>query len=126
MQVSELRALVQRAKGKCPDLAGRVDKAIVIVVAREIAPVANVAGQWFVQSEQDDERRYWVHMGAGPKACDCLDFQLQRAPGGWCKHLIAVAMLNVAEEQRLAREHQAAHVHVAVAHAASNGIAVFA
>ena len=67
MQVQELRELAARAKAKCPELSSRVDKAMVLVTTREITPVANMAGQWHVQSECEPTKRYWVNFGApGP------------------------------------------------------------
>ncbi len=79
-----LRRLVENGKERHPALAGRMTKAAQIVTLRTITPEGD---GYRVQSECDDARYYHV----SPTACDCPD--APKAPGGYCKHRLAVALL---------------------------------
>jgi hypothetical protein len=84
VSLAMLRRLVRNGQQRHPDLAGRMAKAATIVTLREITPDAD---GYRVESECDDARYYHV----SPTACDCPD--APKAPRGYCKHRLAVALL---------------------------------
>ena len=83
-ELEELRALVGRGRLRCPELATRLERAASIVVLRAIRPLAD--GSHLVESEREPGRFYHVH-----RHCTCVDSR--HAPGGWCKHRLAVGLL---------------------------------
>jgi hypothetical protein len=99
VSLAELRALVEEAKRK----------AAFILVVRTI----RLSGPetWEIESESEEGHYYVVQKNL----CNCRDYQLgasespepftTKAPGGWCKHRLALLMKAKLEEkvrQRLA------------------------
>ena len=93
IDVALLETLVTKAKQNLPKAAaGRVDKAAELVIAGAVtlqggsATVKNGKGKTYHINGQ----------------CDCPDYQHKKAPGGWCKHRIAVALAKrLAEAERM-------------------------
>lgn len=88
--VQTLREMVQNLSARKPELASRAERAAQIVATRDIRQDAN--GQWHVESQSKPGSFHLVN-AVGTKACDCVDFTRKAAPNGWCKHLIAVALI---------------------------------
>jgi hypothetical protein len=81
--------IAERAKQTLPDCAGRVDKAVAIVLAGDVELLADGKAQ--VASQSNGTTEYTVCNGT----CECKDFP--RAPSGWCKHRIAAGILKRAQ-----------------------------
>ena len=79
-----LRRLVENGQQRHPALAGRMARAAEILTLRTITPEGD---GYRVQSEREADKSYHV----GPASCECPDFA--RAPRGFCKHRLAVALL---------------------------------
>ena len=89
---------VERGKRKSPDLATRLDRAAAIV--RGPRPCVRVSDATWIIPSQTSSIGYVVN-----HACTCPDFTgvdprsgevaspPNRAPGGWCKHRLAMLML---------------------------------
>jgi hypothetical protein len=79
--VSEIAA---KAKETLPECNGRVDKAVAIVLAGDVALQAD--GTARVASQSNGTTTYFVVNGE----CNCPD--VAKAPSGWCKHRIAAGL----------------------------------
>jgi hypothetical protein len=84
IEIGTLRTLVDRGRERRPELASRIERAAFIVLMRRIEPVEG--GNWLVESDSEPGKVYAVTSDA----CDCQDYY--RAPKGYCKHRIAVAI----------------------------------
>lgn len=83
-------AVAEKAKATLPDAAGRIDRAVALVLNGEVTlGVGNTAT---VGSLSDVMTTYAVRVGY----CSCKDFD--QAPGGLCKHRLAAAMQRRAQE----------------------------
>jgi hypothetical protein len=71
--------IADKAKAKLPECSGRVDSAVKIVLAGDVALQAD--GTARVASQSNGSTQYHVVNGY----CDCRDFE--RAPHGFCKHV---------------------------------------
>src|SRR6266566_4785204 len=76
--------IAEKAKATLPECNGRVDKAVALVLAGDVALLAD--GKARVASQSNGTTEYVVCNGT----CECKDFP--RAPSGWCKHRIAAGM----------------------------------
>jgi hypothetical protein len=65
----------------------------MLVAARKVS-YSHSTKQWTVGSQAQGARRYVVSMGADgrPASCQCQD-ALYGAPGGCCKHRLAVQLV---------------------------------
>ena len=92
--------LVHQGAERRPDLASRLEKAAMIILFRTVELVDAAHHAYPVESEQEPGRFYDVN-----GACECQDYQ-RRAPGHWCKHRLAVALVERAADdaERAARE----------------------
>jgi hypothetical protein len=86
-----LRALAARATLRYPDEQRRIDRGLGLALNGHVT--LQTGGTATVQSGTDPEIVY--HVGDG--RCDCDDFW--RAPGGRCKHRLAVALVRKAHAQ---------------------------
>ena len=77
-------AIAAKAKAALPQCNGRVDAAAKIVLAGDVELLAD--GQTKVASQSHGTTTYVVCNGT----CECKDFT--RAPQGWCKHRLSVAI----------------------------------
>jgi hypothetical protein len=97
-------ATLRHVLGECeqahPERGSRWHHAAMIVALRKIEPAqADVAG-WWVESEYEPGREYWVvQLDFGVWTCTCGDFQ-QR--GGPCKHALAVQLRDECERREAA------------------------
>lgn len=82
--IQKLQVLVSNGKSARPDLASRLERAAMIVALRAIRRLPD--GTYLVESEQKPGRFYRV----AAVQCQCIDHS--RAPGGWCKHRLAVRL----------------------------------
>src|SRR5215468_6176851 len=80
-----LAELVQKAKQNLPQSHSRIDKAVKRVLDKEVT--LNPDGTATVASSTESLKVYKVAEGS----CDCRDFA--QAPGNFCHHRIAVALL---------------------------------
>ena len=97
MKVDTIRTVLARGQEAHPELAGRMERAAMLVVLRRVEPEPD--GTWLVESER--ERGLFYTVRSDPDApCTCPD--VARAPQGRCKHVLAVALLRACweEEQR--------------------------
>jgi hypothetical protein len=76
--------IAERAKQTLPECNGRVDKAVAIVLNRDVELLAD--GKAKIASQSNGATQYVVCNGT----CECKDFP--KAPSGWCKHRIAAGM----------------------------------
>jgi hypothetical protein len=83
---SLLASIADKAKATLPECNGRVESAVKLVLNDDIEYHAE-DGSALVNSCTNAGRVYHVKGGV----CDCQDFA--RAPRGFCKHRLAVAML---------------------------------
>jgi hypothetical protein len=85
----QFRALVAeiaaKARAKLPECNGRVDKAVALVLAGDVAGQGE-DGSWRVGSCTDP---LVTHRVQGT-SCSCDDSQYGKAPRGLCKHVLAV------------------------------------
>lgn len=82
--------VAEKAKSTLPESAGRIDKAVALVLNGEVTlGEGNTAT---VGSLSDVMTTYEVRVGY----CSCKDFE--QAPGGLCKHRLAAAMQRRAQE----------------------------
>ena len=77
-------AIAAKAKQTLPDCAGRVDRAVAIVLNHEVELMED--GQAKVASQSNGKVVYYVVNGA----CPCKDYE--KAPSHWCKHRIAAGL----------------------------------
>jgi hypothetical protein len=79
-----------KAKAKLPECSGRVDSAVKIVLAGDVALQAD--GTAKVASQSNGSTAYHVVNGH----CDCKDFV--KAPHNFCKHRLSAAIVRRAQE----------------------------
>jgi hypothetical protein len=79
--VAEIAA---KAKATLPDCAGRVDRAVAIVLNHDVELLDG--GKAKVASQSNGTTVYHIVNGE----CTCKDFP--KAPSGWCKHRIAAGL----------------------------------
>jgi hypothetical protein len=82
--------IADKAKAKLPACSGRVDSAVKIALAGDVALLAD--GTAHVASQSHGSMAYQVVNGH----CDCQDFA--HAPHNLCKHRLSVAMVRRAQE----------------------------
>jgi hypothetical protein len=92
LTLADLRAIVDALRLEHPNAGPRLDHAAFIATFREVERGTS-AGVWWVQSESDPNQTYMVTAG---QRCVCQDFA-RRGELTWCKHLIAVAIVERAE-----------------------------
>jgi len=92
--LATLRATLAHLKAQEPERGIRWDRAASIVALRTVKP-GYTAG-WWVESECEAHKWYWVLPVGGRDTCSCPDFQ-QR--GGPCKHALAVRVFQACEAQ---------------------------
>jgi len=96
-----LHATVQRVIRKWirknPDLVARLERAHAIVRNADIAYDVEQKC-WYVESS-DGSTYYAVNLSA--RQCQCPDSLEGKAPRGWCKHLLALAIVGAAEAWEL-------------------------
>src|SRR6266705_5804636 len=85
--VAEIAA---KAHEKLPECNGRVDSAVKIVLAGDVALLAD--GTARVASQSNGTTTYHIVNGH----CDCKDFA--KAPHGFCKHRLSAAIARRAHE----------------------------
>src|SRR5262245_49824336 len=83
-------AIADKAKAKLPECSGRVDSAVKIVLAGDVALQAD--GTAKVASQSNGSTAYHVVNGH----CDCKDFT--KAPHQFCKHRLSAAIVRRAQE----------------------------
>jgi hypothetical protein len=86
-----VQAVAADAKAALPQSVGRIDSAVAIVLVGDAELTGEHTGR--VASQTDGETTYVVCNGE----CKCRDFP--RAPEGWCKHRLAVALLRRATQR---------------------------
>jgi len=94
ISLATLRATLAALKVQEPERGSRWDRAATIVALRIVKP-GYTAG-WWVESECEAHKWYWVLPVDGRDTCSCPDYQ-QR--GGPCKHALAVRVLQACEAQ---------------------------
>src|SRR5919199_2827647 len=82
--------IAEKAKAKLPECSGRVDNAVKIVLAGDVALQAD--GTAKVASQSNGSTIYHVVNGE----CSCKDFA--KAPHSFCKHRLAAAIARRAHE----------------------------
>ena len=90
--LTTLQTLVATGKAARPDLASRIERALVVVLFREIEPLRD--GYYSIAAER-------AHYTASRQSCTCPDGQ-QR--GGLCKHQLAVGLIERLDEAQRAEE----------------------
>jgi hypothetical protein len=93
-----IRELVRRGAARNPLLRSRLERAAFIVLMRRIED--RPEGGHTVESDSEVGKAYIVHAGA----CECPDYW--RAPEGYCKHRLAVMMLDAGEALQRQRRQQ--------------------
>jgi hypothetical protein len=78
-------AVAADAKASLPNSHGRIDAAVAIVLAGDAELTGEHTGR--VASQSDEGTVYTLCNGE----CECRDFP--RAPEGWCKHRLSIALL---------------------------------
>ena len=81
--------IAEKARNKLPECAGRVDSAVKLVLAGDVALQAD--GTAKVASQSNGQVVYHVVNGA----CSCKDYA--KAPSNWCKHRIAAGLYKRAQ-----------------------------
>src|SRR6266446_1712233 len=76
--------IAEKAKATLPDCAGRVDRAVQIVLNHDVEVLED--GKAKVASQSNGQVVYHVVNGA----CSCKDYP--KAPSNWCKHRIAAGL----------------------------------
>src|SRR5437870_9384229 len=82
--------IAEKAKAKLPECSGRVESAVKIVLAGDVALLEG--GTAKVASQSNGSTAYHVVNGH----CDCKDFA--KAPHGFCKHRLSTAIVRRAQE----------------------------
>lgn len=87
-----LREVLAAAKQAHPERSARLDKAAFILAFRRVERALAAPGAYWVQSECDDTKDYFVcrPIGSLVEHCQCPDF-VQR--GGPCKHALVIRLL---------------------------------
>jgi len=93
-----LSEMAAKAKAKLPESTGRIDKAVALMLAGDVAG-PDSEGLWLVGSCSDP---LVTHRVSGT-SCSCDDSQNTRAPRGLCKHVLSV-MLTVRVREVLESE----------------------
>ena len=91
VDAARIRRLVEQGKAHRPELARRLDRAAFIVLLRSVEPTDATAHEYAVESDVEPGRSYRVN-----GTCECPDYA--RAPGHWCKHRLAVALVERAAD----------------------------
>lgn len=117
MQIETIRQMTQELKARKPELASRIERAAQILATREVRRIGRDIYQ--VESQSNPGTFHLVTLG--PRSCDCYDFVNNRAPQGFCKHVIAVITMWKAEEEE--REERRGQVF---AHLVESGIPTMA
>ena len=84
------RDLVAEGSQKFPDLASRLERAEELVLRGHVSPFED-QGARSVKSQSKAGKTYIVKLDE--RSCTCPDRQEAHAPHGYCKHILAVAML---------------------------------
>jgi predicted aminopeptidase len=103
MQTDTITRLVERGKAKRPELASRLERAAMIALFRTVELTDPETHEYRVESEERPGSFYRVN-----GVCSCAD-HAHRAPGGWCKHRLSVALI-----ERATADEQAANDRAAV------------
>jgi hypothetical protein len=91
VNAESIRGLVEKGKAQRPELASRLEKAGMIVLFRTVNLTDPAHHEYMVESEEKPGEFYRVN-----GVCQCQDFT-RRAPGGWCKHRLATALIERAQ-----------------------------
>src|SRR5919199_978630 len=91
VSAESIRTLVTKGKQHRPELASRLERAAMIVLFRTIQVADAAHHEYRVESESEQGRYYRVN-----GQCSCADYG--RAPGHFCKHRLAVALVERASE----------------------------
>jgi hypothetical protein len=83
-------AIAEKAKAKLPECTGRVESAVKIVLAGNVALQADDTAK--VASQSNGSMAYHVVNGS----CNCQDFA--KAPHNLCKHRMSAAIVRRAQE----------------------------
>jgi hypothetical protein len=84
MNVGTIRDRVAKRQALHPELAGRMERAAMLLVLRRVEKEGD--GTWRVESDRERGCSYRVTADG----CECPD--VQRAPRGYCEHRLAVAL----------------------------------
>jgi hypothetical protein len=87
VSADSIRRLVEKGKATRPELATRLEKAAMIVLFRTVEVTDGGRHEYRVESDTTPGRFYRVN-----GTCDCQDYS-HRAPSGFCKHRLAVALV---------------------------------
>src|SRR5437870_716871 len=82
--------IAEKAKAKLPECSGRVDSAVKIVLAGDVALLEG--GTARVASQSSGSTHYHIVNGH----CDCRDYE--KAPHNFCKHRLSAAIARRAQE----------------------------
>lgn len=104
VSADSIRRLVEKGKATRPELASRMEKAAMIVLFRSVELTDAQHHEYRVESEAEEGRFYRVN-----GVCECADF-IHRAPSGFCKHRLAVALVERATAEQQERATTAAIV----------------
>jgi DNA repair protein RadC len=88
--VTTLQDLIARGKQRRPELSGRLERAALIALFRRIDHQED--GTYLVESDLHPGQFYRVN-----GTCECPDHA--RAPENWCKHRIAIALLQASRDR---------------------------
>jgi hypothetical protein len=99
ISLADLCAIADQLRTEHPNAGARLDHASFIATFREVERGTSPS-TWWVQSETDPNQTYMVTAG---QRCCCQDFA-RRGEQTWCKHLIAVAIVERAERLAVDRE----------------------
>src|SRR5215213_5218357 len=86
--LATLRATLAELTAEHPDRASRLVKAANIVAVRTIERSPSGPG-WWVESESEAGKFYFVLPVGGRDTCSCQDYQRR---GGPCKHILATTL----------------------------------
>jgi hypothetical protein len=86
--------VVEHLVARNPDLVGRLQRAHQLVQDGAVS-WSEELGAFVVESQSNRLGQYTISLTA--RTCTCPD-QPTRAPRGWCKHLLAVVVLGMADE----------------------------
>ena len=98
--VPYLSTAVAELTAEHPDREWRLGKAANIVAVRTIERSPSGPG-WWVESESEAGKFYFVLAVGGRDTCSCQDYQRR---GGPCKHSLAVGLLSRATAERHRRQ----------------------
>jgi uncharacterized Zn finger protein len=93
-----LARVVEHITSRNPVLLSRIGKAHQLVQAGAVAWSPDIRAH-VVRSQSNELGAYTVSLA--DKSCTCPD--QPRAPHGWCKHLLAVAVVGMADEYQARR-----------------------